>query len=288
MSLINQINGGLIQRLSASAGTSSAPSVSSINGKGVSASFDGANVNIREGLRVGGETFTRSLLRMSDAISSFQIVKSRLTEINSLVTDLSDLASQSARADISDDERSRLTSDFRSGLSKLNTLYASSDNGEIDLLDRNDLADVLDGSGIDTDAATKLAGYLRSGGGSDARLGFERALVSDGTKASPLTQKIDTRESALDAETVFKALAVAVKDDLKSINGVLEELNAAADFAGAGGLAFGKLYESILRSQDADKVAVELVSLIRNRVSDNELGPHSDLDTMLAAELLGS
>lgn len=294
MPLINEISGALIKRLSGEAGGSSASSSSTIIGRGVSSSFDGGGVNVSAGLQGAATIFSNSYIRLSDAVSRFNLTEEKLQRLSALTEELYAVASEAADSQTSTETRADLESRFQELASEFERVVAdaSKDTKDVferaqDLLDVSDLRSVLSTAGVDASAATSLAESFAGVGGQDGNLGYERVTLSDTSQVNPLDQSVATLETALLAKEAIGLLREEVNTDSEGISVVLGELRAAASFALEGARAADELGRKTFDTLDAQKAADELVRRIKARTSDAALAAHSSLDTALARELLG-
>jgi len=284
MSLIHEISGDLLVKLSG--GQSNSSSSSNINGMGVGASIKSDSTDFKTGLDTGLSAFTNSALRFASAIKVFQVTENALSDIQSIVETLYSLAKTSADEQTSADERGTLNSQFQKALTEYSQVLNNAQISTTDLMDSGDLADVLKEAGVDTSQATMLVQAFSKVGGKDGEVGYEKIVLSDESTANPLLQAIDTQSNAKKAEETFKALKDEIKTDFEGISNVVSELTAGRNFAAIAVSAFSSVSERIISFSEAESAAEEIVSLIQSSADDPSLSEHSDLDTHLAKDLL--
>lgn len=286
MSFINEISGPLLLKLAQSSGETTSTS-SSISGNGTGASSDGANVNINQGLLVGRDQFTQSVLRLNSAQGTLQITENLVMRLVQLGQELHSLAKESQDSQTATDERAAFELDFRTLLREYDQVLNEGDVGEDDLLSVSDLEDVLSQAGIDTHLATRLSEAFQHLGGRNLYLGTENITLDDQTVVDPLDLSVDTQENAIRAEEAFESFNRVLTDELEALQTVMREIHGALTFSLEAAYAFADFSGRSLNPDQADQIATQLVSTIKNNASDPEIAPHSDLDRLLIANLLG-
>lgn len=294
MPLINSINGELLRQLAAASGGSTSGGGSTVAGKGVSTTFEGDSVNLSAGLSTAATAFSNSYVRISSSVSRIDITRDTLSSLTDLASRLYSLASQSADLETTTEERGLLNSEYESLITEFRTVLSDASKltedvyeNSIDVLDSGDLRSVLGDSGINLSAETVLSEAFSLVGGDDGDLGYERVVLDDGTEVDPLSQDIDTRANAINAKDALGKLKDVIADDVESVGTVLTELRAAKEFAFEATVAADELSRRILDSSDADAIAKELVTKIKQQASDPAISAHSSLDTVLVSDLLG-
>ncbi|GEM_PF-4746279 len=285
MSLINQINGELLTRLSPK--SSSSASKSQLGGKGLGLSSDGAGVDLTQGLSLLKSAFTDSYLRLNSVVSTVIVAGNQLERLGGIAEQLYSYSSKAAGLETTVEERTRLNSQVKILVTDFEDILNESARGSADILNLADLTQVLKGSGISSSAPTELAQALGEIGGKDGELGYERIELSSELTVDPLSQRLNDRASSERAAEAFLGLKKAVEQDLSGVDSILTELNGALQFARQGALATEDLLAAPLDSSQAETVANRLVQQIKNRTSDPMIAAHSALDTLLVQSVLG-
>ena len=256
---------------------------SSANASGGFSGSDNA-VTVSVGLQKGSEAFSKSMLRLDDAISDVATVRSSLFELSELSNQLVEIASTASDTGTSDAQRVILNSKMKTLLAEFSDAKEEAKTNDVDLLEKDDLKEVLEDTGVDFDVTSVLVKEFNSSGGTDSELGFEKTTMPDGSREDPMDQNLLTLSDAQTAITVFEELEENASSDLESITTVTNELKSARAFATYGYQAFNTLSEG-QGALSVDELASEIVDRIRRNTADTSLAAHSDIDALLVAEL---
>lgn len=281
MSLIHEINGDMLYRLSGVARSAR----SSGNASGGFSSSANATTVI-EGLEKGAEAFSRSMLRLDDAISDVAVARSSLSQLSSISSDLLEISRIAADGGTSEAERSRLNSKMKTLVSQFSDAQEESQIGDdVNLLEKDDVKDLLEEAGVNFDETSVLVKEFNGSGGSDGELGFEKTTMPNGSREDPMSQSLLTLSDAQDALVVFQNLEEHVSEDFESVSTILDELKSARAFATYGYQAFDVLGQG-QGSLSVDELATEIVDRIRRNTADAALAAHSDIDSLLVDDLM--
>ena len=145
---------------------------------------------------------------------------------------------------------------------------------------------LLKAGGIDVTASTELGEAFGDIGGIDRRLGRESLVISDGTYVTVSSLSIETKDAADEAYEALTLLSKYIGIDLNGINKISEELFGAQNFALSASDVFSDGAQGVYDVGNAEALASLVVSEIMQKTGSLALAAHSDLDTMLAKELL--
>ncbi len=297
MSLIDRIDGELLRGLS---GSSSSQTRSSVAGRGLGASFEDDTVELASSLTTGETIFSKSYIRLSEAISQVSLSREMLSELKNIASELGSLATRAADAAASVTDRARLNSEFEKLLGAYRTKLDETSDDEVDALSKSDLREALLGAGISPERADKLSEAFTGLSGGDGQIGYTsvdpQLLTSNevnlqtlddavSSRTDPLRQDISTREGAIVAELAIGVLSRDLERDVEAVDTILEELSGASTFAFTSAVVFGSSGDKVANSRNADQLANTLVQEIRRLTRDHAVAAHSDLDKRLSSEL---
>lgn len=298
MSLVNEINGGLLRKLSDTGGSSTPSAVpnSTVGGKGLGASFDASSIDLSIGLQRAATAFASSFGRINTGVSQLDIATATMEKIVSHVDRLVELSKRAEAVSLSDQERARLNSEFQRIVGEIERVRNDATAGTTDLLTVDDLKSVLTDSGIDLNKVSSVSTALKKLGGVEGRLGkeavsipelFATSAVGQGESGSdPLEQDISTQAGAERATAFLDEFQEIIVPELENLQRINTDLAAAARFALISADVFEQFIEKSSTINDPDTLASQIVSAVRGRTRDPALGAHSSLDSQLAAELL--
>lgn len=286
MSLINQINGALLKELQERYPTSSSGG-SSI---GMGAAFDSDQLNISTALDTVCDIFTLSYQRVSNPYSGLNAAQQRLDKAEQALDDLYDLATKAADSGLSDNDRASLETEFRKTIRTLNSALTNDEiideDEDLDPMKTDDLGEILEDAGVDLMTSSKIVQAYKSVGGSDKTLGEETITLADGSRISASDLHISTEKSAEQAVEYIDALRDVIATDNKGLTDILGELKGAAEFALTAVNTFTKASEDEFKAGNLDTLANLLVADLRANSDDAALNAHSDVDAILAQQLL--
>ncbi len=298
MSLIDRIDSRIL--LQGGSASSASGGGSTVGGLGAGSSFDGGAV-IVDSLGKIGDAFNDSFIRISTAVRAIQKTEDFLKDIQSVTTQLLDLAERAADPQASTEQRRSLNSSFQTKLQDFQNILDSADDGEENFLDMDSIEKILQGAGINPDASNKVTQALKSVGGADDILGYEpirseevfvsprdtsESRVSETTSSNPLDRNLSTLANATLAHDTFEELKSDIQTDLNGISGALDALRIANKISLEGRNAADGLAGRVSGSADAQSVAESLQQSIRAGGGGSLINSHSDLDRILVSEIL--
>jgi hypothetical protein len=298
MSLIDRIDSRIL--LQGGSATSAGGGGSTIGGQGTSSSFDGGAVIVDSLGRIG-DAFNDSFLRISTAVSAVQKTEDFLRDIQSVATQLVDLAQRAVDPQASTEERRSLNSTFQRKIQDFENILDEADVGDEDFLDMDSIEKVLQAAGINTSSSNKVTESLKSVGGSDGQLGYEpirseevfvnprdtsESGFGEATSSNPLNRNLSTLANATIALSTFQELKEDIRADLKGISGALDALQIANKIALEGRNAADGFASRVSSTGDAQSVATALQNSIRSAGGGSLINSHSDLDRILVSDIL--
>ncbi|NLF26142.1 MAG: VCBS repeat-containing protein, partial [Deltaproteobacteria bacterium] len=172
--MIDRISGSLLKASSGVAAKDTPASGSTINGLGVSASFDsGDAASLADSLSNISRAFSNSFLRLNTAVTSVRISKDSLEKLLGITDKLIGLAKRASEPYVDNSERVSLNTKFKRHIKEFKKIIADAKEEGVDLLDKKDLAEVLKSAGIDPGQASNLAQAFARIAGMDELLGIE-------------------------------------------------------------------------------------------------------------------
>jgi flagellin-like hook-associated protein FlgL len=288
MSLINEISGRMLKVLAESSGSTGGGFSSTLGGKGTGSTVDQDSTSLSAGLRLGAQIFTNSVLRLNDSINLLRFTQSYLEELSGITKEIIDLTEQAANLSTSQTERQQLNEVFKRKISQFRKIQNDAKVESTDLFAKPDIRAILIESGIDINAATKLAQAFHKIGGRDNILGYEKVSVQDQSIVDPLRLDISTVKDAEFTKEAFLHLEKELNQDLRLTQTIVYELDSAQRFASISADIFREASALNLNIKDAEKVAIDIVGRIKSQISSAMLGAHSGLDTQLARDILSA
>lgn len=266
-------------------------------------STSGDSVNLSVALDSVRSSFSRSFVRLNKALSQFEDAAEQLNSLSTIAGELVDLSRRAADPTISTVERDRLRNRFDSRIREFRSVLDAEQKDGTDLLDKDELADVLQDAGINRNQASALAQAFARLGGADSQIGLEPQtaeefsvtetagsgeVVNVATKErNPLANELTSLSESIAAAAGMRELYDDLQSDVEAMNQVVKELRGAARFALSGFQAADQLGGSVISIERASELATKLVEGITRIAADPKLAEHSGLDRLLAKDLLG-
>ncbi len=135
---------------------------SSSNNKNLAARVDGVHV-----------AFSRSYLRINEAVDSTTVTKEALENILNITEELITIAEEAKKRSISNSKRSRLNRDFQNLVDDFRDIIEDAEKDGVNLLDAEDLKEVFSEAGLDTSNVKAMAEVFNRIAGKDEQLGIE-------------------------------------------------------------------------------------------------------------------
>ena len=250
-----------------------------------SVDFDAANLDIRPGLIRASDAFRDSQIRFTKLNKDLESVENRLDSLYKISVRMSEIAEKSSEINLTDQEREFLQSELSSLIRKYKSIRSSSED-EIEDLSLSSFEEAIQAAGVDKNQANSITSRLRSLGGSDGELGYERLSSSSSQLVDPLGLSVGSRSEAIEASEVFIQLKNEIKRDLESVKKTREIASGVASYADVAKIAFLESGSVLVLNDKPNQIAEELVMRIKSLAGSSNLSEYSSIDSRLAKELL--
>jgi hypothetical protein len=260
---------------------------------------DKSEVSLSSTLRFGAKTLGDAVQRINGVIAAFNVAEDKLNKLSDIIVDTADIVDKATKPDLSSPELRRLDLLYQNKGREFRDLLESSEFGEVNLLTRTGVSDLLRSAGLDENSSSQITVLLKSFyvEGSDESLVSEEVtgktkLSSKGTvpRFNELFDGITNIRStgaAVSVAAKLKTLSVQIEQNKSSFKNSLELLRENLQLTRDTGFIFLEQADQIKDTESATEVAKKLARQIRLNVPE-ALSQAENLESIVVAALAGT